>query len=228
MGVISPVATDTNGKPIATGTEQVLGEDQFLQLLVKQMQYQDPLDPMSNEEWIAQLAEFSSLEQLSQLNDSLSQSLDWDYLQMQTINNTNATSLIGKDVTATYSTIYLDDDNMPQIAYNTTEFAQKVTINISDADGNVVRTIVTENVEPGQNSIAWDGRDKNGDRLEDGFYTVDITGVDANGEDMTPSTYLEGRVTGVVYRDGSAYLKVNGVEVPLSEVNSIDDPTGDA
>nr|MBN2278335.1 hypothetical protein [candidate division Zixibacteria bacterium] len=221
MGIISPVATDANGNEIATGSLKELGKDDFLQLLITKMTHQDPLDPMDDEAFIADLAQFSSLEQMSNINESLSESLNWDYLQMQTINNTMATSLIGKDVEATFSGVYLDSDNTPMIGYTTTQYADKVTITISDINGSVVRTITEEDVAAGSNTIVWDGKDDDGERLDDGYYQVEISAIDASGGSFDPSTFIQGRVDGVVYRDGSAYLKVGGLEIPLSGVNSI-------
>ena len=225
MGIISPVATDSNGNLVATGSAQALGKDEFLQLLVTQMTHQDPLEPMDDTEFIAELAQFSSLEQMQNMNELLEESLNWDYLQMQTTNNTNATSLIGREIQATFSSVYLDNDNMPQINYATAEYAENVSIEILNADGAVVRTLGSESVSPGDNSIEWDGKDENGERLTDGFYTIQITATDANGETFTPSTYVEGVVNGVVYRDGSAYLQVNGLEISLAEVTSIAEVT---
>lgn len=223
MGIISPVAVDSNGQPITTGSSQTLGKDDFLKLLVTKLTHQDPLSPMDDEAFVADLAQFSSLEQLQNLNEALDDSLNWDYLQMQTINNTMATSLIGKDVKATYSNIYLDDDNRPTINFSTTEYAEKVEVTIIDADGAVVRTITSEAVPPGNNSIIWDGKDTNGNRLAEGTYQIGINGVDAEGNKITPSTYIQGKVTGIVYRSGSAYLQINGMEIALADVTAIYD-----
>jgi flagellar basal-body rod modification protein FlgD len=221
MGVITPLAVDQYGNPVPTGSQKTLGKDEFLQLLIAKLTHQDPLNPIEDEAFVADLAQFSSLEQLSNLNESLSTSLEWDYLQMQTINNTMATSLIGKGIKATFSNMYLDSENQPKINYTTTESAEEVTISIKDADGSVVRTLTMENVPPGHNSIVWDGKDENGNRLADGFYQFEVSAVDADGGSVTTSTYVEGKVTGVIYRDGSAYLQVDGLEIPLAEVTEI-------
>ncbi|MBN2227390.1 MAG: flagellar hook capping protein [candidate division Zixibacteria bacterium] len=210
----------TNG----TSDSSVLGKDDFLQLLVTQLTNQDPLEPMSDTEYIAQLAQFSSLEQLQNLNDSMEAGLNWDYLQLQTINNTMATNLIGKDVRATYSSVYLDDNNMPQINFTVDQYAAKVHIKILNEDGGVVRTLTMEDLVAGEHSIEWDGRDGNHNRMENGTYTISITATDADGDSLSPSTYIEGRVDGIVYRNGSAYLQIDGLEIGLSNVEAILEP----
>jgi len=223
MGIISPIATDGNGNPIATGSAKVLGKDDFLQLLVTQLTHQDPMNPMDDTEFIAQLSQFSSLEQLQNMNEAINNSLEWDYLQMQTINNTMATSLIGKDVKASFNNLYMDDENLPKINYNNADYAESVKIEIMNMDGVVVRTLTQEDVAAGSNTIEWDGKDENGDRVAEGFYSVSISAIDGEGDSFTPSTFVEGRVNGVVYRNGSAYLQVNGLEIPLADVTSIEE-----
>jgi flagellar basal-body rod modification protein FlgD len=221
MGIISPLQLDSRGNPIQTGHLKQMGKDEFLQLLVAKLTHQDPLEPVKDEAFIADLAQFSSLEQLANLNESINNSLDLDYLQMQTINNTMATSLIGREVKASYNSVYLDADNVPNISFNLTEHAQSMTVNIYTADGSLVRTITEYNFDIGDNTIKWDGKDNNGNRLPNGYYSVKISGTNNDGDTFNPSTYVEGIVTGVSYHDGAAFLSVNGLEIPLSEVSSI-------
>jgi flagellar basal-body rod modification protein FlgD len=221
MGIISPIGVDGNGNPLGTGSPQILGKEDFLRLLVAKLTHQDPLNPVTDEAFVADLAQFSSLEQLQNLNEALGSSLQWDLLQMQTINNTMATSLIGKEVKASYSSIYLSEDNNPGIGFSTTEYAESIKVTIMNSDGAVVRTIVREDIPPGDNSITWDGKDDNGKRLGEGFYQIEISGVNGEGESFSPSAYVRALVTGVVYHDGSAYLQVNGMEIPLGNVAAI-------
>jgi len=221
MGIISPLGVDSRGNPLTTGHLKELGKDDFLQLLVTKLKNQDPLNPMEDEAFIADLAQFSSLEQLQNLNDSLSNSLDYDYLQMQTINNTMATSLIGRDITASYSDIYLNSTNQPEIGYTLDDYAANVRVSIADADGSVVAMRTVEDVAAGNNSYVWDGKDNYGERLPEGYYTVKIDAIGADGDSFTPSIFVQGRVTGVVYHDGAAYLQVNGMEIPLSGISEI-------
>jgi flagellar basal-body rod modification protein FlgD len=221
MGVISPLGVDSNGNPLTTGSLKQLGKDDFLQLLVTKLKNQDPLNPMDDEAFVAELAQFSSLEQLQNLNDSLSNSLDYDYLQMQTINNTMATSLIGKEIKASYSDVYLDTVNQPEIGYTLADDAATVQISVMDADGNVVARRTVEDADAGNNTYTWDGEDNFGERLPEGNYTIEVDAYDADGASVTSSIYVQGRVTGVVYNSGSAYLQVNGMEIPLSGISEI-------
>jgi len=179
------------------------------------------MKPMEDEAFVAELAQFSSLEQLQNLNTSLENSLQWDYLQTQTINNTMATALIGRGVKASYNGVYLGQDNQASIKYTTSEFAGTVTVKIMDANGNVVRTLTAGDVPPGQASINWDGKDEEGKSLASGYYTVEISAVNGQGAPFAPSMFTEGTVTGVIYREGSAYLQVNGLEIPLSSVVAV-------
>jgi flagellar basal-body rod modification protein FlgD len=225
MGIISPIATDTNGNPIAAEAQRTLGKDDFLKLLITKLTHQDPLSPMDDEAFVAQLAQFSSLEQLQNVNNSLEESLNWDYLQMQTINNTMATGLIGREVKASYSGVYLDANNRPTISFSSSEYAQKVNVQICDSTGAVIRTLADSEVPPGANRIVWDGLDQNGQRMGEGYYTIKVSAVNAAGETFTPSTFLQGKVNGITYRDGAAFLQVDGMEIPLSEINSITEYT---
>ena len=222
MGVISSINSNGNSQGSAFQAANVLGKDDFLKLLITKLTNQDPLKPMDDESFVAELAQFSSLEQMQNINDSLSSALQWDYLQMQTINNTMATSLIGRSVTANYSGVYLDEGTSPVINFTTDKFAASATVKILDADGNLVRTLRETDLPPGVNSFKWDGKDDRGNRAESGYYTIEVSAVDAAGEAITPSTFVSGKVSGVVYHDGAAFLKVNGLEIALADVSAID------
>jgi flagellar basal-body rod modification protein FlgD len=224
MGIITPAGASTStstGSSTSTNSATTLDKDDFLKMLITKLTNQDPLNPMDDEAFTAELAQFSSLEQLQNMNQALENSLQWDYMQMQTINNTMATSLIGKDVKATFSGVYLSDDNSPQIQFTTDQPASSIKIEITNSDGTLVRTITEKNVPAGSNVINWDGKSENGERLANGYYNVSITGIDAAGKSFDPSTFITGRVNGVIYREGAAFLQVNGMEIPLSNVSVI-------
>jgi len=208
-GSNTPTATDT------------LGKDEFLQLLITKLEYQDPLNPMDDEDFIAQLAQFSSLEQMSNISEGIAESNQWDYLQMQSINNVMAAGLIGKDVKASYDSVYYDGSSSPEISFSTNSFASNLTIEIKDASGTTVATLKDSNVPPGEQNYEWDGRNDFGNIVESGQYTLKVTGVNASGDEFTPTLSLIGKVEAVTYRDGSAYFRINGIEVPFGDVSAI-------
>lgn len=234
MGFINPIATDTNGNPMPTGSQKVLDKDDFLQLLVTKMQHQDPLKPMSDEGFIAQLAQFSTLELMNNIADGISDSNQWDLLQMQSLNNTMATGLIGKEIKASpedYNGLILREEGDAIIALKLDESAANLSVRITDSSGVEVASFDVKGIPEGESILSWDGLDENGDRFEAGTYTVQLRATNAAGDVSFPTQLMIGRVDSIVYREGAAYLQVDGAEFPLGAIHGVGEPgsfTGDA
>jgi flagellar basal-body rod modification protein FlgD len=224
MGFISPIPTDTRGNPRTTGGQQVLGKDEFLQLLITKLRYQDPLKPVTDEDFVAQLAQFSTLEQMNQISEGISTSNQWDFLQMQSINNTMAANLIGKEVMASYGGVFLQADGNATISYTTDTFAQQIRFTIKNEAGETVASFTRDNVPIGSAQIEWDGRDSLGNRLPEGYYVVEATGVTEAGEAFEPKLSLVGIVQSITYKDGGAFLRVNGSDIALGDITSVGAP----
>lgn len=224
MSFISPVATDTSGNAKTTGSLQSLGKDDFLQLLVNKLRYQDPLNPMQDEDFIAQLAQFSSLEQMNNIAEGISQANDTDFLQMQSLNNALATNLLGMDVVTSMDGLYYDGENSAKVNYSTDQYASQMTFSIWDSSGEFVTSITEEDVEVGTHTISWDGRDSLGNTQPEGYYTVSAEGVDASGDTFTPPVTMVVKVDSVIYKDGVAYLRAGGLELSLGEVIAVSKP----
>jgi flagellar basal-body rod modification protein FlgD len=220
QSVSSILNSVSTGSTESTAT-QTLGKDAFLELLITQLKNQNPLEPLDDQEFIAQMTQFSSLEQLQNMNESLSENNQWDMLMSQTINNTMATSLIGREVTASTPAVTINDGEASPITFDTTEFTADGTITIYDSSGTPVRTLHVSLLPAGENSVPWDGKDDDGNKLSDGSYTfqTDLYGTD--GESVTSESYLKGTVTAVKYIQGQAYLEVDGAMIPLSDVTKI-------
>lgn len=219
MSIISPIVNQTGGTQ-TTGSKS-LGKDDFLQLMITKLRYQDPLNPMDDADFIAQLAQFSTLEQMNNIAEGISTSNQWSFLQMQSINNTMAAGLIGKDIKATYNGVYVDATNKPQITFTTDQFAADVEFTVRDTAGNLIATLKDNNIEPGVNSIEWDGRDNQGNRVDQGYYTIEVSATDGSGQTFRPRLSLVGTVEGIIYREGAAFLRVNGTEIPLGDVTAV-------
>jgi flagellar basal-body rod modification protein FlgD len=230
MSFISPIPTNPDGSERQTGSMQSLGKDDFLNLLVTKLEHQDPLKPMQDEDFVAQLAQFSSLEQMNRIAEEMASSNEWDMLQTQSLNNAMAAGFIGKEVKADYDGLYYDGETDPQLTYRVGERAASVTLTIKDSDGQVVRTLNEQGVEVGTHRLNWDGRDARGNQVDSGPYSVEATAVDANGNEIKPKLSLVGPVDSVIYRNGNAYLRVKGMEVALGDVTTVGEPglfTGD-
>lgn len=224
MGFISPIPVDANGQQRQTGSMQTLGKDDFLQLLVAKLQYQDPLKPMDDENFIAQLAQFSTLEQMSNISDGIESSNQWSFLQMQSLNNVMASGLIGKEVTADFSGVYMDGTNQPTISFTLTKPASEIQFEIRDEAGDLVTTLTAEDVDLGAGSIKWNGKDSLGNLAPEGYYTISANATEASGATFTPSLKLTGIVSTITYRDGAAFVMVDGTEVALGDIRSVGQP----
>lgn len=191
-----------------------MGKDDFLKLLVTQMRYQDPLNPMDNTEYAAQLAQFSSLEQLQNLNENAGNQL----LVGQSLNNSFLTSLLGKEVKAYGDGITLGEDDV-NIDYNIS-YDATVKIKIYDENGQLVKTIDAGKQNGGDNTFAWDGTSNSGSDLPEGNYTFAVEATDDSGATVSSQGYTAGQVSGILYDNGSPYLKVNGQIISLGNVIS--------
>jgi flagellar basal-body rod modification protein FlgD len=221
QSVSSILNTAASSTPEAAASSGILGKDEFLKLLISQLQNQDPLEPMKDQEYVAQLAQFSSLEQLQSMNSILTQNAQYNMLLSQTINNTMATSLIGKEITAASDSVGVTSGSGADITFTSGGYALSGTITITDESGKVVRSLQVSNLRSGNNSIHWNGKDDLGNDVVSGDYTYQVDLKDTDGQTVTVSNYRTGTVDSVKYVDGQAYLLVDGAYIPLAQVREV-------
>ncbi|GAB4317224.1 MAG: flagellar hook assembly protein FlgD [Candidatus Zixiibacteriota bacterium] len=230
MSTVSPVDQITTQTPSST-TDRLtglndLGKDDFLKLFVTRLANQDPLEPVKDEQFIAQLAQFTQLEQLYNMNENLENSLAWSSMLSQTINNTMATSLIGREVRVDAETVVLSDSGPATINYELGEGAANVRIEITDDSGSVVQVLSTGGTSSGAHSIEWDGNDRQGNRAPEGTYNLRVLATDSEGNDIPSQAYFSGVVDGVRYLEGNAMLLIGKAMVPLSNVIQVSEVDG--
>lgn len=202
-----------------TQDNSVMGKDDFLTLLVAQLQHQDPLNPAESTEFTAQLAQFSSLEQLQNIETTLN---GFEVYQ-STLNNIQSSGFIGKTVTATGSTFGVNGGNPDPIRFDLVNDADSVYIQIYDNFGGFVTDIQAGARQAGEQQMAWDGRDSNGAAVADGSYTFTVMAMNADGAIVSSNSYTTGIVTGVDYKTGATNLLINDREVPISSVIRIEE-----
>ena len=171
------VASATNS---ATGN-QTLGKDAFLQLLVTQMRNQNPLDPQDNSEFVAQLAQFSSLEGITSLNESVT-AISGNYKSSQAL---QASSLVGRSVIAQTDKAVVDTTKSFNGSVVVPQSLSNATVTITDKDGKAVKTIDMGEQAAGNAAFVWDGTNDAGEKVDPGTYTFAAkTTVDGQQLDM--------------------------------------------
>lgn len=205
----------------STESSSTLGQADFLTLLVTQLTHQDPMNPMDDKEITSQLAEFSSLEQLTKVNT-----------QIETIIAANnrqelytAVGFIGKEVKAAGYQLAKEGEDVSTIYYGLGETVTNLTINIHDSDGDIVHSSIIGAKNSGYYEYEWDGKDMNGNSMADGTYSVSITGEDVNGKSVYVQTDISGVVSGVVNENGEQFLRLkDGRYVKFVNVTEIVSP----
>ncbi|WP_173179010.1 flagellar hook assembly protein FlgD [Desulfosarcina ovata] len=220
---VSEVYSQASTSTSSDEDETVMGKDDFLTLLVAQLQNQDPLNPSDSTEFTAQLAQFSSLEQLQNINDALS---DFEVYQ-STLNNIQASNFIGKTITASGDTLTVEDGVANDIAFELEESSTSVYIQIYDASGTYVGDIDAGAMAAGQQTVSWDATDDNGTAVDDGVYTYSIMAVDADGNSVTTTSYVTGMVTGIDYESGETLLLIGDQEVAISSMIRVEETSTD-
>lgn len=215
------LATNTKTATETTRSGDIATKEEFLKLLVTQMKNQSPLDPMDPENFAAQLAQFSSLEQLLNINSTLEKGQNTNSVLNSAINSSLAASLIGKNVKAIGNNINHTSGNEELIYFVLEKDAKNVMVEIEDGNGLVVKRMNIEVGKEGENVIEWDGKDMYGNPASGGNYTVKIIANDESGNNINSVSFVGGRVQGIRFIDGKAYLVVNGEEISLENVGEI-------
>lgn len=196
--------------------KQSLGQEDFMRLLLQELSYQDPLNPMDSKEFTVQLTQFSSLEGINDINSSLGDLLTFQ----QSMQNTAVTNMIGKTVTVGGNSSYLR--GTADMGYELADEAKAVKIMIRDAAGKVVRSDELGSQSAGANTYVWDGKNDLGSKLNEGFYTFSVEALDMNGKPVQADTRSAGYVTGIDFDDGITYVVLDGFKrVYLSDIRSI-------
>ena len=189
-----------------------MGRDAFLKLLVAQLKNQDPLKPQDNSAFVAELAQFSSLEQTMGINDRL----DLLSAQSQGLQNSQVVSLVGKQATVRGSLITSDGKGVGvPVAFSLDDKTEKTTVVIRDQGGNAVRTLDLGERPAGLSQITWDGRDDAGN----------VQPAGTSGAAVAVSQETKGMVQAVSFDKGYPVLHLStGVSVPVADLLQVDSP----
>jgi flagellar basal-body rod modification protein FlgD len=193
-----------------------LSQYDFLNLLITQMKYQNPLNPMDYYQMTSMLTQFGSLEALYNLNQNLENSI----LYQSSLYNLQAAELIGKKIKSIGNTLSIEKGVVSEGYYQLAK-PGKVSIQIIDSKGNVVRTFEEEYKSATEHRLQWDGKDNTRNPLSDGVYYFNVSAVDKNGQPIPVTLYKEDKIEGIRFENGIIYLITKSDQITIKDIISI-------
>lgn len=209
-----------SGRRIAGKGNGALDKDAFFKLMLAQVKNQDPMDPLKNHEMAAQLAQFSSLEQMSNMNDTLKvmQKGQGEGTQFQ------ALDLMGKMVKGDSSKLSRSQgDAMHDLSFNLKGAAQEVNVSVANSSGEVVKTFTLQNLAPGAGKVQWDGKTAEGAVAPPGSYRISVDAKDSAGQRVGTETEFSGKVSGVQFTEAGPIVFIGKKSVPLKDIKHIEE-----
>ena len=214
MSILPIGVMQDNNSVKATSEKGVVDKDEFLMLLVTQLQNQDPLNPMDYNEFTAQLAHFSSLEQLYNVNSNLETLNGWQ----KGVFNENLFSFIGKSVKCYDNSIDLVEGNENQLNFNLNSPATGIYASIYNSQGELIREITQLGTyAAGGHSIAWDGLDGHGNLLGNGKFTFEVQAI-GNGGTFNGNPTRNFSINSVEFVDGNPILRSGENTIEINNV----------
>jgi flagellar basal-body rod modification protein FlgD len=210
-GDIANIANTTSTSKTAA-TTKTLGKDDFMKMLLAQLKNQNPLNPMDGTDFAVQLAQFSSLEQLT----NMSTEIKTQGVNQMTLGYAQSVGMIGKEVIAQNGNTITVDGSSVDLNYQLSGAAEAVDILIYDQNGKAVKAIEGSGKAEGMNSTTWNCGD-----IPQGQYTFQVSATDANGDSVTTAPMISGKVTAVHFKNNAITLTVNGQELALNNIISV-------
>lgn len=210
------IYTPPSGPAAAPAASKDIDKNAFLKLLVTQLEHQDPMDPSSPEQFAAQLAQFSSLEQLTNLNSLLTAQATSSAQNTLATTTSLGASLVGRDVLAAGNQVAVDASGHAAVTVDIGGKGGSASLTLKDADGNVVASKSLGSVDGGRQHLSADLSD-----VPAGTYSYQVTVADSNGASQPVTTYSGGTVESVSFQDGSIVLHAGGLSLTLDQLAEI-------
>lgn len=213
------------GQPasIVPKNEAQVQKDQFLKLLTFQLRAQNPLKPYDNQEFATQLAQFSQLEQLTDIKGLLEKQAEVNMNLSRVMSNSALPGMLGKYAKAYTTNINFNGDQSVSLGFDMDMDATEGKATIYDDKGRIVRTmdLSGNNLRVGEHTLQWDGKDDSGTTLEKGNYSFFVDFKNTKGSEQQASTFTYGKIEAVRFKNNGTVLIVDGLEIPLSDVTDI-------
>ncbi|UPQ88663.1 flagellar hook assembly protein FlgD [Vibrio sinaloensis] len=199
-------------KPNETTGKQDLKQEDFLSLLTKQLAQQDPFKPVSNDQMIAQMASFATVDGIGKMNNQF-ETLNASMTSNQAL---QASSLVGRDVLVPGAAGVKQDDGSMAAMVKLPQSVDNLMVRVEDQMGQLVRTFDVGAKPSGDSRVEWDGKDQNGNPLPAGKYKVKASGLlDGTAKEFEVSTYANVNSVLLGKGDGNVLLNLAGFESPV-------------
>jgi flagellar basal-body rod modification protein FlgD len=208
-----PADSTTNSTTGGTAAEQT---QNFLKLLIAQIQNQDPMAPMDASTMTSQMSQLNMVSSMGNMNTSMTAML----AQMQSVNFMNQAALIGHSPVVAGNGIAFDGTNQVMLGANAANPLKSVVATVTDASGNQVNTVDLGSVNAGMSNFIWNGQDASGNKVPAGIYYLSLTGTNAENASENPTAYVASAVASVTKgANGDAVLNLlDGRTVNSSDV----------
>jgi flagellar basal-body rod modification protein FlgD len=188
----------------------------FLKLLIAQIQNQDPMAPMDASTMTAQMSQLNMVSSMANMNTSMNAMLS----QMQSVNFMNQAALIGHSPAVAGNGIAFDGENQVMLGASAENPLKSVVATITDASGNVVNSVDLGNINAGMSNFIWNGQNADGSTVPAGMYYLNLSGTNSADASENPTAYVASAVASVTKgANGDAILNLlDGRTIAASEV----------
>ena len=199
-------------KPTETTGKQELKQEDFLSLLTKQLAQQDPFKPVGNDQMIAQMASFATVDGITKMNGQF-ESLNSSMTSNQAL---QASTLVGRDVLVPGAAGVKPDNAGMAAMVKLPQSVENLFVRVENELGQLVRTLDVGAKPAGENRVEWDGKDENGNPLPAGKYNVKAGGLlDGQSTEFEVSTYANVNSVLLGKGDGNVLLNLAGFDSPV-------------
>ncbi len=224
MATINPTNTTTNALSTLTGTgvnpDSILGKDDFLKLLLTELQHQDPTSPMDSDKILSQTSQLAALETQEKTNKAL-EALTASFTQNK---NFAAVSAIGKYARLDNKIDLTQDTkgnpNPVNFELNFEEDAKEGQIEIYDEENRLVKVMKIGETTKGKHAFTWDGHNDAGENATPGKFSVIANYYNPDGVKLQ-ANFGSYKIESVKFDDAKTYVKLNGSFIPFDKISEI-------
>jgi len=220
--MVNPVGSTAASNPLTgdsnSSSTNMLRQQDFLKLMVSQVRNQDPMNPQTNGDFLAQLAQFSTNDSINSMQASISQLAS----SLQSNQALQASALVGRKVLVNNSTMTLGAEGKSVTgAVNMVSGLSNLTASVYSSSGDLVKTIPLGQPATGMFDFSWDGTNNSNEKLASGNYTLKVNGT-FNGQNVSVPTMTYANVDSVSLSSTGFQLNLAGIgAVSLGDVKQI-------